>query len=147
RRVAEAAVGALEPLQVRECTARRRLAGGQEGLDRPSRRLRVGAAAAGQLETTVAVAVAKQEPERAPNRAAPDAGCAERFDPSGGVVRVGSTGCRPPAARASLPREEPADRAAWDRLPRCPEGEHAPGGAVDEAADRAVVVLQRAKAR
>src|SRR5262249_39286569 len=146
-RVAEAAVGTLEPFEVGEGAGRRRFPGGEEGLDCPRRGLRVRAAPGGQLEAAVAVAVAEQESERAPNRAAPDAGGGERFDHGGGVVRVDGPRRPTPAAAAALQGEQPAGRASRERLPGRPEGDHAPGGSVDEAADRAVRAFERAKPR
>src|SRR5262249_45000581 len=105
------------------------------------------AALGGQLEAAVAVAVAEEESERTPNRAAPDAGGAERFDHGGRVVRVDGPRRPTPAAAAALQGEQPAGRASRERLPGRPEGDHAPGGSVDGAADRAVRAFERAKPR
>src|SRR5262249_58569114 len=103
------------------------------------------AALGGQLEAAVAVAVAEEESERTPNRAAPDAGGAERFDHGGRVVRVDGPRRPTPAAAAALQGEQPAGRASRERLPRRPEGDHAPGGSGDEAPHPAARALERAK--
>src|SRR5205085_3619961 len=138
----------LEALEVRQGPARRRLPGGDEGLDGPGRRLGVRAAPVCQLEAAVAVSEAEQEPEPAFERSPPDVCATERLDDGRGVVRVGCAARRPaPTAGASLAGEEPVDRCTMKRRSAAAECQHAPGGAVDEAADRAVWSFQCPQAR
>ena len=95
-------------------------AGREQGLDRPGRRLRVGAPAERELEAAVAVLMA---PEKATPRSigAPrDAGGAQRLDRGGRVVRVAAPPAshdQPPEAAAA--REERATRAGGAGSPAC----------------------------
>src|SRR5918992_193081 len=112
---------------------------GDERLDRPRRRLRVGVLTRGEGEPPVPVLQPAEVPEPPADGSAAQVRRPKRLDSRGGVVRVGRApgGPRPTAARV-LPAQDVPDARRGCRTACRTEGDHAPDGRVDERTDPAV---------
>ena len=139
RGVAVAAVRAPHAARGSGTRSRAVAPGRDEGLDRPRRRLDVGAAPLRQLEAAVAVLVAAEEGDRAPDRRAASTPAL----PSAWIAAAVSfeSACAPacprPAARRASARaggSAPTRRGAG--MARGPERDHAPDRRVQRRPDR-----------
>ena len=98
-----------------------------------------------QLEAAVAVAEGHQKANSPPDRRSANAGGAERFNNGGGVVRICSAGGPTPPAGFPLAGEQPANRGSVNGRAGCFGGDHAPGGRVDQPAERPALTLEPAQ--
>src|SRR5712691_5617832 len=135
--VAIAAVRLSQPREIAKGRGRRNSACGDERLDSPRRRLRIGPPSGCELEAAVGILEATEIDERAADRSSADVRRAKRLHDCRGVVGVGrQSGTPRPAAAARLVPKQVADRCSRHGPFRAGDREQLPRGGVQRAACR-----------